>query len=540
MSQNVANAFTTFISKLGVDTLFGVSGANIEAVFHETHSHSKLEGILAKHEAAAVHMAMGSVKAGAPIGVVAVTSGGGAFNTISPLAEAYSESCPVLVLMGQVAQQKRGVGSFQESDGNQGTPNLKKAVEAVSRWCEVLEDINDLPNLLHDAVATLRGPKPGPAVLMIPQNFYAMDAPNGMVQELHEQAPKIAHIPVYPQLKDRNVVALLGRDILKQNVVAGVTSLMHTLQIPVTVTTDAKGVFDNQDNLYVGVAGAMGNPSAQELLTEAEVVLVIGARLTQLELFGWSENFDDKEVYVVCENECFIAHRVTSWGNDIATVLELLNETYSQAEKIDPIEVTYLLKDAPTHIYQDYAHAVQPFISNCDHVVVDAGNCGGSMVHFLQLPFGAHFDIALGMGGMGYSFGAAIGAAKTSGNRSWVFAGDGAFYMHGMEIHTAIEYDIPVTFIIFDNHGHAMCETREQTFFCAPSHYNTFKTELNGDGLRALFPQLQAYDVSTAEELAALLKEETPQSGPMAIVVKVPVDTEVPFWPFLHVEGCLK
>src|SRR5690606_30982808 len=91
-------------------------------------------------------------------------------------------------------------------------------------------------------------------------------------------------------------------------------------------------------------------------------------------------------------------------------------------------------------------------------IVVDAGNIGAAAIHYLPPRRDGRFVVALGMGGMGYSFGAGIGMCfARSRRRTAVIAGDGAFYMHGMEIHTALQYRLPITFVLFDNHAHAMC-----------------------------------------------------------------------------------
>ena len=110
-------------------------------------------------------------------------------------------------------------------------------------------------------------------------------------------------------------------------------------------------------------------------------------------------------------------------------------------------------------------------------IVVDAGNTGAAAIHYLPARRDGRFLVALGMGGMGYSFGAGVGMAFGRRRRTVVIAGDGAFFMHGMEIHTAIEYRLPVTFVLLNNNAHAMCVTREQLFYDGLYSYNRFAPE---------------------------------------------------------------
>ena len=114
-----------------------------------------------------------------------------------------------------------------------------------------------------------------------------------------------------------------------------------------------------------------------------------------------------------------------------------------------------------------------------------------SAIHHLPVRRDGRFVVALGMGGMGYSFGAGIGVAfARARRRTVVIAGDGSFFMHGMEIHTAMQYRLPVTFLLFDNHAHAMCVTREQLFYDDLYSYNRFGPSRLGAGLAAMFPGL--------------------------------------------------
>ena len=138
-------------------------------------------------------------------------------------------------------------------------------------------------------------------------------------------------------------------------------------------------------------------------------------------------------------------------------------------------------------------------------IVVDAGNIGAAAIHHLRVRRDGRFIVALGMGGMGYSFGAGIGMAFGRGGRTLVIAGDGSFLMHGMEIHTAREYRLPVTFLLFDNHAHAMCLTREQVFYGDRYSYNRFGPSRFGAGLSAMFPGLPTADVDDIASLPAAL-----------------------------------
>ena len=110
---------------------------------------------------------------------------------------------------------------------------------------------------------------------------------------------------------------------------------------------------------------------------------------------------------------------------------------------------------------------IQKFLPENGHLLYDAGNCASAALHLTKVPSGSSSTIALGMGGMGYAIAGAIGAQLDSppGSRTVVFAGDGAFLMTGMEIHTAVDLQLPILFIVFNNNMHGMCVTRQQILF---------------------------------------------------------------------------
>jgi acetolactate synthase-1/2/3 large subunit len=170
-------------------------------------------------------------------------------------------------------------------------------------------------------------------------------------------------------------------------------------------------------------------------------------------------------------------------------------------------------------------------------IVVDAGNVGAAAIHHLPARRGGRFVVALGMGGMGYSFGAGIGMAfGRSPRRTVVIAGDGAFYMHGLEIHTALQHRLPITFCLFDNHAHAMCVTREQLFYGDRYSSNRFGPSRLGAGLAAMFPDLPSTDVDDVGELAAAMATALNANGPSVVGIECSADEIPPFATFLAKE----
>jgi acetolactate synthase-1/2/3 large subunit len=168
-------------------------------------------------------------------------------------------------------------------------------------------------------------------------------------------------------------------------------------------------------------------------------------------------------------------------------------------------------------------------------IVVDVGNTGAAAVHYLPVRRGGRFAAALDMGGMGYSFGAGIGMAfarakaEVPGGRVVVIAGDGAFFMHGMELHTAVHYRLPVTFVLFNNNAHAMGVTREQLYYGDRYSYNRFASSRIGSGLAAMFPGLTSLEVSDADGFRAAMRTALGVDGPSVVCVECAAGEIPPF-----------
>jgi acetolactate synthase-1/2/3 large subunit len=183
--------------------------------------------------------------------------------------------------------------------------------------------------------------------------------------------------------------------------------------------------------------------------------------------------------------------------------------------------------------YRDAMAVLDDALPDDADVVVDAGNSGAAAIHLLPARRLGRFVVALGMGGMGYSFGAAIGIAFARRRRTVVIAGDGAFFMHGMEVHTAVEYNLPVTFVLFNNNAHGMCVTREQLYYRDMYSYNRFRMSRLGAGLAAMFPGLPSHEVRSLDELTTTLEAALNTNGPSVVSIECSADEIPPFAPFL-------
>ncbi|PXX65487.1 acetolactate synthase-1/2/3 large subunit [Nocardia tenerifensis] len=551
MQTRVVDYVVQAVSALGVRHIFGVDGANIEDLYDAVFDASAdVTGVIAKHEFAAATMADGYARSTAGLGVVAATSGGGAMNLVAGLAESYASRVPVLALIGQPPTALEGNGAFQDTSGHSGTIDAARLFEEISRYCARVESAADLPDQLARAVGAAR--RGGPAVLLLPKDV--QQAPVVTTRSIRlpdkvyrrdEAGLTRLRAALRTARRTGKVVIIAGDQVARDDARDELARLATVLDAAVGVAPDAKDTYDNTDPAFCGVAGTMGHPELVAAVRSAALCLLVGAPMPVTARTGLDEPLAGCLVASVGVAPPFLpATHATS--TDLARTLGDLADEFACAavssERRGSGSLTPLRVPAaagPGLRYRHVVDSVDAALPEGTDVFADAGNTGAAVVHHLRVPRGGRFVVALGMGGMGYAFGAGIGSAFARRHgpggvrRTVVIAGDGAFYMHGMEIHTAIEHALPVTFIVLNNNAHAMCVTREQLYYRNRYSFNRFRPAHLGDGVGAMFPGLPARSVRAPAELGPALRDCLHTDGPSFLSIDVDPDEIPPFLPFL-------
>ncbi|BBY57134.1 thiamine pyrophosphate-binding protein [Mycolicibacterium sarraceniae] len=520
----------------GTRHLFGVDGANIEDVYDAAHARPDITAVVAKHEFSAAAMADAYSRARGAIGIVIATSGGGALNTIPGLGESLASRVPVLALVGQPPTTTDGRGSFQDTSGQGGALDADVLFSAVSVFCRRVLTPADIVTALPQALdaAAARG---GPAVLLLPKDIQQalVDAPAGAV--IGQPVRRIGDIGPLVELirnTDGPVTIIAGDQVARDDARTELETLRAVLGARIAAVPDAKDVVTEATPL--GVAGVMGHPAVGIALAESGLCLLVGTRLP---LMAREPALDSVPIASIGSAVPYVRSAHVD-SDDLRASLRLLAAALAGltsptpiADKATPGELTPPVRAGEGVRYRAAMLALDTLLPPDTDIVVDAGNIGAAAIHWLPARRDGRFLVALGMGGMGYSFGAGIGMAFARGRRTVVIAGDGSFFMHGMDIHTAVHYRLPITFVLFDNHAHAMCVTREQLFYGDRYSYNRFGPSRLGAGLAAMFPALPSLDVTDIGELAVAVRAALDVDGPSVVAVECSADEIPPFTAFL-------
>ncbi len=538
----------------GVSHIFGVDGANIEDLYDAAYFRDDITAVLAKHEFSAATMADGYSRSGAGIGVVAATSGGGCLNTVPGLGESLASRVPVLALIGQAPTTLDGDGAFQDTSGQNGSLDAHALFSSVSLYCRRLLRPDDILTALPEALAAAR--TGGPAVLLLPKDIQQagveQPAVNGsgagtaVPTTLHDD-PQVLEQAL--RRVDGPITIIAGEQVARDDARAELELLRATLRARVATVPDAKDVAGTPgfgSSSALGVAGVMGHPGVAAAARQSALCLLVGTRMTVTARAGLDSVLGSVPTYSIGAQVPYPActHvRSDDLRESLTRLARALSGTGRPAQVRVPDHLPRTELRPPAHHgpgirYRDAMAVLDSALTDGTDIVVDAGNVGASAIHYLPARRDGRFIVALGMGGMGYSFGAGIGmtfhrAASGTARRTVVIAGDGSFFMHGMEIHTAMQYGLPITFVLFDNHAHAMCVTREQLFYQDRYSYNRFGPSRLGAGLAAMFPGLPGYDVTETRQLPQALGMALDTEGPSVLSIECSADEIPPFAAFL-------
>jgi acetolactate synthase-1/2/3 large subunit len=534
-----------FIQRIGARHAFGVGGANIEDMFLAVQRRRpELRAVLCKHE----HGAGTAADAYARLrgfAVVMVTSGGGAMNLVHAVAEARASRVPVLALVGEPPTDQQGRGGFQDTSGRAGSVDALAVFRALTPECTRLTRPDQVLHWLEQQCMTPPRQWTGPRVLLLAKDLQQAEVavPADFLPRLLERTarapgPAADAEALATALGARPVAIVAGPEVARAGAQAELQRLAALLGACISVTPDARDACDNELPSFSGVVGAMGHPAAARALLEARTILLVGTRLPLLARLGLERCLSSKQVLSLGSERPFVPCRAELVdASNLACELAALND---ELEAQPPGSATLPLPSAATEP-EPAPGALMPAALALlarhapagSTLVVDAGNTGASAVHQLRAPHGGRWLLAQGMAGMGYSFGAALGAALATGGRVLAVAGDGAFFMHGLELHTAVEHQLPITFVVLDNAAHGMCLVREQLLLGQSSGYNAFRRSRLAAGASAMFPGLLAFECDDLAQLEAALEQAGSATGPCFISLRLP-RVEIPPFAAFH------
>ena len=470
----VYEAIVKGLESIDVDAAFGGAGENAAQLLLALKHSPKVRGIVARHEQGASFMACGYAMYTNKLGVCFATAGPGAFNLFSGLAVAMSDSYPVLAISGYAAMEWAGRGSLNETSGLNNTPDSHAMFSATTKKSWLLTNINDTCDVLEEAVNCAFSGRPGPVHIHVPENLTHEELPDEKYHDIrlnyHVPQPDAATVERIADAladaidNDHRVVMLVGSGAIRSGAYAEVKQLIERFQIPLLTTLDGKGIVSEGHPLSAGLFYDCGHSSAWKAFRKADVVLAVGNAFNQHATFNYRDdlfagktlihiNISDTEIDKVYKAD----HALQS---DARPALKAIYEALdARVGDVAPVKVqgrdweTRRIPHVTGKIHPgQLAQAIGRHLPTRAILLADAGAHLAWLSYYVELEEGQNFRKAGEFGPMAGHVNGAIGLKVANPDRTVVVGcGDGCYQLGGFELMTAVEHDIPVIWVIFND-----------------------------------------------------------------------------------------
>ncbi len=474
-----AKALINCLKNEGVDTIFGYPGGVLLPLYDELYD-ADINHILVRHEQCAAHAADGYARATGKVGVCLATSGPGATNLVTGIANAYMDSVSIVAITGQVPTPMIGNDAFQEAD-------ITGITLPITKHNYLVRDVNDLPGVVKEAFYIASTGRPGPVLIDLPKDI--------TTDEFEFIYPKKIHLPGYHPdvgiddaavkraasmiLDSERPVIYAGGGVIISDSSPELLRLAETIQAPVTTTLLGIGAFPQSNPLSLRMLGMHGTKYANYAVQESDLLIAIGAR------------FDDRvtgkiDAFAPCAKVIHIDTDPAEIGKNVRVDLPVIGDAKMILQSLNfhlqkmkvrsgawlgkvgawkkEHPLSYVQSDEvikPQYVVQEIHKACPDAI-----IVTEVGQNQMWAAQYFQFENPRTFITSGGLGTMGYGFPAAIGAKVGCPDRTVIdIAGDGSFQMVSQELATVSKSNIKVIVAILNNSYLGMVRQWQELFF---------------------------------------------------------------------------
>ncbi|MCK4559754.1 MAG: biosynthetic-type acetolactate synthase large subunit [Calditrichia bacterium] len=474
-----ADIFFESLKRENVEIVFGYPGGATLKIYEKLYDIDFLKHILVRHEQGATHMAEGYAKATGKVGVVLVTSGPGATNTVTGIADAYMDSVPIVVFTGQVPTHLIGNDAFQEAD-------IIGITRPITKHSFLVRDVNELAPTIRKAFYIAASGRPGPVVVDLPKDMINSECDyefsetifirgykpnyNGHLNQIRKAAKIIAGA--------KKPLLYVGGGVIMSDSAPELTAFAREYNLPVTMTLLGLGAIPGTDKLSMGMLGMHGTYWSNQAVNNCDVLVSLGARFDD-RVTGKVETFAAKayKIHVDIDPTAIDKNVLVDLPivGDVKKVLEELKSAMPAAPQIDdwwekinawkeecPLE--YDMSDGRLRA-QYILERLSDLTEGNALIVSDVGQHQMLIAQYYKFNNPRSLLNSGGLGTMGFSLPAAIGASFGVKDKQIIsISGDGGFQMNMQELITAVANKVPVKFIVINNSFLGMVRQWQELF----------------------------------------------------------------------------
>lgn len=518
---------------LGVDTIFGYPGGAVLPFYDAIYNFKGIRHILGRHEQGCLHEAEGYAKSTGKLGVAVVTSGPGATNAITGIADAMSDSVPLLVFTGQVARAGIGKDAFQEAD-------IVGITMPITKYNYQVRETADIPRIITEAVHIATTGRPGPVVIDLPKDISALETDFIYSPEVNLPSYQPTLEPNDMQIKKilkqlskaKKPVLLAGGGISYAEAATELNEFAERYQIPVVTSLLGQGTIATSHPLFLGMGGMHGSFAANIAMTEADFMISIGSRFDD-RLTGNPKTFAKNAKVAHIDIDPAEIGKIISADipvvGDAKKALQMLlaeptvhNNTEKWIEKVTKDKNRVRSYDKKERVVQPQAviERIGELTNGAAIVVTDVGQHQMWTAQYYPYQNERQLVTSGGLGTMGFGIPAAIGAKIANPDKEVVlFVGDGGFQMTNQELAILNIYKVPIKVVMLNNHSLGMVRQWQESFYEGRTSESVFDT-LPDFQLMAQAYGIKNYKFDNPETLAQDLEVIT-EDVPMLIEVDI-------------------
>jgi len=535
---------------LGVDTVFGYPGGAVLDIYNELEINAhRLTHILTAHEQGASHAADGFARVKGIPGVVIATSGPGATNLVTGIANAYLDSVPLLAITGNVDVALLGRDSFQEMD-------IVGITQPIVKHSYIVRDVNELEKTIREAYRLTGEGRRGPVLVDIPKNVQKETAEytGAAIASPRKRAVPDISAAVEAIRKCKRPYLYIGGGVISAGAEADAIALAERLSAPIGVSMMGLSAVPSEHPLYLGMNGMHGQYASTVVSSKADVIIAAGVRFSDRATGNTSRYCKDSTIIHIDIDRAEIGKNIRpqlGLCGDLKDILTaLLNELepasrpewLAEVEKIKAIQSENDACDETTFAPQNIIRTVHAHVPGDAIIATDVGQHQMWVAQTYPFSKSRTFLTSGGLGTMGYGLGAAIGGCIASGGKRTVhFTSDGSFGMNLNELTTAVQYSLPIVTVILNNGVLGMVRQWQTIFYEKRYSQTTLNRQTDFVKLAEAFGARGAR-ATTMDELNAILDslDDSGSQYDVPLVIDCHIDKDAMVFPMIPPGGSVE